>query len=487
MDQSREAQVDDDNKRNPRADAGEQDGPSRSPSSQFRLQPESSAKGTSTFAFIDYPVTSHLFGVLLLINVLCVGMEIDYPWHGWTMVDAIFVLIYGVELGIRVAEHGWEFFLVPADDAPSPVLPLVYRIRFLSQLDVVIVVLGLLGVVLQFVPGASGLVRFFQASRLLRIARIFRLFESLAKFAKAVPALLQNLSWIFAVLVLVHYICALLIRIYVNDADDTLAGDGGESEFDDLLFGSVWVTMFSLFQVTTADGWMIIAEPLMTVNSSWRLFFMCFLAFCSWLMISVLTGVVSDTMIQETQNRLDFELEQKEDKRVRFMEFLRESFTAGDFDQNGLLDRQEFETLLNDDLVSLTMDELGVDLSKQELRRAFDMLDVDESGELTIDEFTLGLGQLQQSLTTKHVVSIDYALQRVQVKLSGMMDQVLADIEKSQKARSGLSTCLSAANRNMESIRDDIRRVKEDCRIASPPSPPPDRLLRLPSGSASPK
>merc|ERR1712187_227120 len=120
-----------------------------------------------------------------------------------------------------------------------------------------------------------------------------------------------------------------------------------------------------------------------------------------------------------------------------------------DTDGNGLLDLKEFEELVKDEYVMKTMEDLGVGLSHEELRRAFFMLDVDESGELTIEEFTMGLGQLQQGLTTKHVVSIDYALQRVQVKLSGKIDQMITVAETCDMTNEKLMNSLQRLNKSV--------------------------------------
>jgi len=81
------------------------------------------------------------------------------------------------------------------------------------------------------------------------------------------------------------------------------------------------------------------------------------------------------------------------------------------------MDKDEFAQLISEDLVTQKMDELGIFIPPEELAHTFDMLDVDENGVLTIEEFSVGLGQLQQSLSIKHVVAINYALQRTQNKL----------------------------------------------------------------------
>ena len=83
-------------------------------------------------------------------------------------------------------------------------------------------------------------------------------------------------------------------------------------------------------------------------------------------------------------------------------------------DGNGLLDKEEFEDLLAEDYVFEVMEELGVHFPKQDLQEIFDKLDVDESGELTIEEFVEGVRRMQSELSSKRVVSLDYSIKWAQ-------------------------------------------------------------------------
>merc|ERR1711963_555836 len=72
------------------------------------------------------------------------------------------------------------------------------------------------------------------------------------------------------------------------------------------------------------------------------------------------------------------------------------------------------------------MKTLGIRLSEEELLKAWTMLDVDDSGELTIDEFVDGLGYLQEGLSTKHIVNVDYSLKRVDRKVNAHIKAINA-------------------------------------------------------------
>jgi len=86
-------------------------------------------------------------------------------------------------------------------------------------------------------------------------------------------------------------------------------------------------------------------------------------------------------------------------------------------DGNGLLDLDEFEALMEKDFVHKRMRDLEINMRREELMKTFGMLDVDDSGELTIEEFVDGLGYLHEGLATKHIVNVDYSLKRVEKRV----------------------------------------------------------------------
>lgn len=198
-------------------------------------------------------------------------------------------------------------------------------------------------------------------------------------------------------------------------------------------FQDVPTSLFTLFQLTTTDNWDDIAYPLVEIDARWRLFFVFFIAFASWTMISVLTAVASDNMIAATTDRKDLELKEQEARHMQFINFLRDSFMEADSDGNGVLDKEEFSAMMGKDFVHKRMKELGIHLSQEELFKAWDMLDIDESGELTIDEFVTGLSYLQEGLATKHIVNVDYSLKRVTIRCEARLQKLqetLKEIEQ---------------------------------------------------------
>merc|ERR1719277_1111918 len=85
--------------------------------------------------------------------------------------------------------------------------------------------------------------------------------------------------------------------------------------------------------------------------------------------------------------------------------------------------------MISQSFVHARMKELGVHMSRDDLTKAWEMLDIDDSGELTIDEFVTGLSTLQEGLTTKHMVCVDYSLKKVTLKAESSMEYFCRDAE----------------------------------------------------------
>merc|ERR1712232_1321762 len=111
-------------------------------------------------------------------------------------------------------------------------------------------------------------------------------------------------------------------------------------------FSDIPTSPFTLFQLTTADDWARIALPVVAIHPLWRVFFIFFITFMSWTMLSLLTAVASETMISASSVKRHEQVLVEELKRQSFTTFLCGEFVRADGDCNGVLDKQEFVDLM---------------------------------------------------------------------------------------------------------------------------------------------
>jgi len=378
--------------------------------------------GGSSFFRVSFErrVPRHVVGGIVVFNLLCIGFETDGTWPGhWGAVDMAFVAFYVIEMLLRVGTFGRRMFTFFTQGIEPTSMKAMASETIVNIIDLLLVLTGVAECCVRPMMtqsrGLDSLGKFLMHIRLLRCIRLFTLFDNLQNFIVALRDMTDKLSWIFGVIGLVSYVSAVFITQYSSD-------DASLHELTRDIFPDVLTSLFSLFQVSTMDNWHDIAAPLIEHQGIWRIFFGLFIAFTSWTMISLLTAVISDQILVMTRTLEERETRTQEKKRLDFVAFLHRCFMYADADGNGFLDKDEFEMLINEDIVTKKMDELGISIPHEELAHTFDMLDVDENGELTIQEFTMGLSQLQQSISIKHVLSINYALQRAQNKLLKLID-----------------------------------------------------------------
>lgn len=381
-------------------------------------------------ALVDHDHFQFFIGLVIFSNIAVLWGETDAPELAiWAVFDNTFLVIFLVEIILRIMHNGTRGYFCGKD-------------KWWSYLDSAIVALGIFDLwitplCMGHISGSKGsLLRFLRLMRLLRLLRVFRMFHKLQSFVSALWNMFGTFIWIFSVLFLFILCFAIMLTHLLGHAEALGDREHLQQHHADALeatigyFKDVPTSLFTLFQLTTTDNWDMIAMPLVEINPWWRLFFVFFISFASWTMISVLTAVASTNMIEATSDRKETMMHEQELKHKQFLGFLHESFLEADADGNGLLDKDEFSEMMQKEFVHKQMKDLGIHLTHEELFKAWDMLDIDESGELTIEEFVTGLSYLQEGLSTKHIVNVDYSLKRVTVRCEDRMSKIHGTVKE---------------------------------------------------------
>jgi len=194
-------------------------------------------------------------------------------------------------------------------------------------------------------------------------------------------------------------------------------------------------SVFTLFRLTTADDWSKMAQPIIYLNSGWRVFFVCFITFMSWTMLSLLTAVASESIIAATaQNAADEALLQ-EVQRQEFTTWLCNEFIVSDQNHNGTLDKEEWQAMMVKPYVKEEMKHHGIRLDDRDLSNVWDMLDMDGSGTLSIDEVAKGFGYMMEDLGTKHVANVGHLLKRFSLRIDAVMETGRKGLEEEMPQR----------------------------------------------------
>lgn len=225
---------------------------------------------------------------LIVLSGIIVGIE-TYPelynryFNLFHSIDQLIIWIFVAELALKMLTQSprfWRFFADPW-----------------NVFDFIIVAVC-------FIPNTD--THFFTVLRLARILRVLRLISVLPKLQVLVNALLKSIPSMGYVVVLL----SIVFYIYA------VAGSFLFSKTDPAHFGSLHVSMISLFKVLTLEGWTDLmniqlygsANPSAEVNSvpasyGAVAYFVSFILFGAMIIMNLFIGVIMNSM-QESQEEM---------------------------------------------------------------------------------------------------------------------------------------------------------------------------------------
>lgn len=218
--------------------------------------------------------------VVIVANAIVIGLE-TYPavkdrWSdGLRVIDALFLVIFTVEIVVRILAHGsrpWNFFR-----------------GGWNVFDFTIVALALLPVL-----GAN-----VTMIRLVRVLRVIRLVEAIDELRVIVLGLTRSLMSLAGVAVFVTLV------IYVYAVTGTaLYGDELPEEW-----GNVGLAMRSCFQVLTLSNWDVIYGNAREVTPWATVFFVSYIVVVTLLVLNIVIAVVVSSVESTRQSELRRETE----------------------------------------------------------------------------------------------------------------------------------------------------------------------------------
>lgn len=206
---------------------------------------------------------------LIIINAIILGLETS-PWvmeragRQLELLDHIILGIFVVELTARIIVHRLGFFRDPW-----------------SLFDFFVVAIAL-------VPATET----FSVLRALRVLRVLRLITAVPALKRVVMGLLGALPGMSSIVLLVgllYYVCAVMAtKMYGADFP--------------ALFGSLPMSLFTLFQVMTLEGWVDgVVKPIMEKFPYAWVFFITYIIVCTFMVLNLFIGVVVNAMQGENQ------------------------------------------------------------------------------------------------------------------------------------------------------------------------------------------
>mmetsp|Transcript_123282 Transcript_123282/g.237693 ORF Transcript_123282/g.237693 Transcript_123282/m.237693 type:complete len:1132 (-) Transcript_123282:117-3512(-) len=313
-------------------------------------------------SWTEAPAFQSFIGVVIVINAMLMGMEIDIPWHGWFYFESFLLCIYVFELGVRLKNFGKHFFSCDNPDIVWNVLDFV--IVTSSVLDSWVTPLCRL--IMKSIamsdkqvgtqkPMSFGkvmlLMRMLRLMRILRLAKLVKAVRPLFILVTGVLAALQGVVWVLVLTMITLYAMGILATSLIGHR---LAFPPDSEVPEEVLrpFNTVPNSMFTLFRVMSgaaSDHEQVAIDDLMDNVPSIKLGFVFFMITSSWTLLSILTAVVSDNMISTTsQQEEEHKIQTAEEDRFDHVRRLKALFHVIDHTGDGQVEQCDLEAFLSD-------------------------------------------------------------------------------------------------------------------------------------------
>jgi len=341
---------------------------------------------------------SHFFqsavGCVIIANAAIMGFETDHPNNRrWELIETIMLMIFTGELLLRVVVFGWSFWDIENHDFTWNIF------------DAFVVVIGLLDSCFDALNDFQAKAEFesvaesghstsvatvFRIFRLLRILRIFRIFRFLKQlyilsygFGLAAVAVF----WVTLLMAVALYVCSIVLVRTVGHIEGEEMADG--EEFWSQKYGTVPATMFTLFQLMMQPNMReyqhhLQGKPIFT------LFIVGFIIFGAFGMIALLTGVISESMFQKNQMKIQEERHEREIVRKGLLEKCQALFDeVAQHEDSDEVSSETIRRLLP--RLHKMFESFNLPYTMRDLQDIVNVMDTDGSGSVNRSEFCRGL------------------------------------------------------------------------------------------------
>lgn len=368
-------------------------------------------------------------------NAIWLGIQVQFAAENrgrdtpevFQWVEYLFTAMYSVELLLRFLAEGISFLS-----------PQKRNVRW-NYFDVVCVLSSIVGLFLdgfaadeEHASWVSPIGRLARIGRVVRILRLVKFVTQLRAIVATLWSTVSSMFWALALMGFVMYIFAVVITQAAVTHSFQHAGTEVAGILD-LNFGSVPLAVYTLFKsVTNGNAWETAAEVLMHVHPMYFYLYIMYVCVIVFAFMNVMTGFICEQAFATVQRDKEMAVEAQVRHKEVYTQKFAELFGTMDHFDTGELTVDELEKHIEDDTVKAYFEHLDLDIDKA--WDIFRLLDIDENGTVSMQEFVVGCLKLRGQARSMDLAIIGYDFQRVAEKLSEFMEFVEQQLTQINRA-----------------------------------------------------
>jgi voltage-gated sodium channel len=376
-----------------------------------------------------------LFGAgLIVTNALVIGLETDLPgWEYWHVVENTFLVLFTVELLIRICVIGPVTFIALHADVAW------------NAFDLFIVSLGIFDFANSLMTGTKGAGSFatlFRIIRLLRILRIFRILKFLKQLYVLVYGLIEAtkaLFWVTFLIVFILYVCSIVMVKTVGRP----AEDDPYRDFMNYRFGHILDAMLTLFILMTCPNLYEYEDQqgLLQVHPFLTLFMCAFITFGTFGVVALLSGIITQSMFEKNEARKELIRQEHEAMRAQLGSKCEELFGTLPVNASGEAVVEVVKVLAPAMWNILT--KVGANMTHADVETIIDFMDVNGTGLVSSIEFRSTMEKIAEGLTPLGIQEITNRIGVCEVKINKIQDTLDLLWKRNMALQAGLKMVLN--------------------------------------------
>merc|ERR1711920_288314 len=136
-----------------------------------------------------------------------------------------------------------------------------------------------------------------------------------------------------------------------------------------------------------------------------------FISFAILALLNVVTAVFINTALQRSNNDRELAVQQELENKDELVAIIQQVFIELDTNQSGSLSIDEFEKHIEDEKIQAYLRSRQIDIGQ--VRTLFELLDVDETGDVDMEEFVQGVLRLKGGATSMDLAVLTYRVEHI--------------------------------------------------------------------------